>query len=131
LVRAAVDGRPGVEFALQTEQLGTGHAVMACRELLADCDGPVLVVTGDAPLMQSDSVAALLGDYRRRAGGTDETESGCVPLGQSQWHTSTVPPSRLLPSTRDCPLYSLPTFKVANPTLMVKGSPQASPTHPV
>jgi bifunctional UDP-N-acetylglucosamine pyrophosphorylase/glucosamine-1-phosphate N-acetyltransferase/UDP-N-acetylglucosamine pyrophosphorylase len=66
LVRATVDGRPGVEFALQTEQLGTGHAVMACRELLANCDGPVLVVTGDAPLMQSDSVAALLGDYRRR-----------------------------------------------------------------
>jgi bifunctional UDP-N-acetylglucosamine pyrophosphorylase/glucosamine-1-phosphate N-acetyltransferase/UDP-N-acetylglucosamine pyrophosphorylase len=66
LVRAAVDGRPGVQFALQTEQLGTGHAVMACRELLADCDGPVLVVTGDAPLMQSASVAALLADYRRQ-----------------------------------------------------------------
>ncbi len=66
LVRTAIDGRPGVEFALQTEQLGTGHAVMVCRELLANCDGPVLVVTGDSPLMQSDSVAALLGDYRRR-----------------------------------------------------------------
>ena len=61
----AVDGRAGVEFALQTEQLGTGHAVMVCRELLAGCDGPVLVVTGDAPLMQADSVAALLSDYRR------------------------------------------------------------------
>ena len=66
LVRAAIDGRPGVEFALQTEQLGTGHAVMTCRELLAECDGPVLIVTGDAPLMQADSVAALLADYRRR-----------------------------------------------------------------
>ena len=54
LVRAAIDGRAGVEFALQTEQLGTGHAVMACRNVLADCDGPVLVVTGDAPLMQAD-----------------------------------------------------------------------------
>jgi bifunctional UDP-N-acetylglucosamine pyrophosphorylase / glucosamine-1-phosphate N-acetyltransferase len=66
LVRAAVDGRPGVEFVLQTEQLGTGHAVMMCRELLAQCDEPVLIVTGDAPLMQADSVAALLADYRRR-----------------------------------------------------------------
>jgi bifunctional UDP-N-acetylglucosamine pyrophosphorylase / glucosamine-1-phosphate N-acetyltransferase len=65
LVRAAVDGRAGVEFALQTEQLGTGHAVMMCRELLAGCDGPVLVVTGDAPLMQPESVAALLADFRR------------------------------------------------------------------
>jgi bifunctional UDP-N-acetylglucosamine pyrophosphorylase / glucosamine-1-phosphate N-acetyltransferase len=66
MVRAAVDGRPGVEFVLQTQQLGTGHAVMTCRELLAQRDGPVLIVTGDAPLMQADSVAALLADYRRR-----------------------------------------------------------------
>jgi bifunctional UDP-N-acetylglucosamine pyrophosphorylase / glucosamine-1-phosphate N-acetyltransferase len=65
-VRSAIDGRPGVEFVLQTEQLGTGHAVMACRELLADFRGPVLVVTGDAPLMQADSVAALLADFARR-----------------------------------------------------------------
>ena len=34
--------------------------------MLARCEGPVLVVTGDAPLMQADSVAALLADYRRR-----------------------------------------------------------------
>lgn len=66
LVRAALNGRPGVEFALQAEQLGTGHAVMACRDLLADCTGPVLVVTGDAPLMQAESVAALLGEFARR-----------------------------------------------------------------
>ncbi len=66
MVCAAINGRPGVEFALQTEQLGTGHAVMMCRELLADYTGPVLVVTGDAPLMQSDSVVALLTDYQRR-----------------------------------------------------------------
>ena len=46
LVREAINGRPGVEFALQTEQLGTGHAVMVCRELLADYNGPVLIVTG-------------------------------------------------------------------------------------
>ena len=36
-----INGRPGVEFVLQTEQLGTGHAVMTCRELLAQRDGPV------------------------------------------------------------------------------------------
>ena len=66
LVRAAIDGRAGVEFAMQTEQLGTGHAVMACRDLLTNHDGPVLVVTGDAPLMQVDSVAALLKDFARR-----------------------------------------------------------------
>ena len=66
LVRAELQGRQGIEFALQTEQLGTGHAVMACRDLLADYDGPVLVVTGDSPMTQSESVAALLAEFNRR-----------------------------------------------------------------
>lgn len=56
----------GVEFAEQAEQLGTGHAVMMCREQLADFDGPVLVVAGDSPLMQSTSIAALLAEFDRR-----------------------------------------------------------------
>ena len=67
LVRSALKHRDGIEFVLQAEQLGTGHAVMACGDLLADHDGPVLVVTGDSPMMRAESVAALLGEYDRRA----------------------------------------------------------------
>jgi bifunctional UDP-N-acetylglucosamine pyrophosphorylase/glucosamine-1-phosphate N-acetyltransferase len=78
-VKAALAGSPGVEFALQAEQKGTGHAVMMCRDNLKPHDGPVLVLTGDAPLMQASSFAALLEDYRReQAGcviGTAETEN--------------------------------------------------------
>jgi bifunctional UDP-N-acetylglucosamine pyrophosphorylase / glucosamine-1-phosphate N-acetyltransferase len=66
LVRTALDGRQGVEFAVQTQQLGTGHAVMTCRDLLAGYDGPVLVVAGDSPMMQSASITALLADFERR-----------------------------------------------------------------
>jgi len=66
LVRATLDGRRGIDFVLQAEQLGTGHAVMSCREQLLDYDGPVLTVTGDAPLMQAASVAGLLAEYPRR-----------------------------------------------------------------
>ena len=66
LVRSALDGRKNLTFALQAQQLGTGHAVMLCRELLADHNGPVMVVAGDAPLMQADSVAALMAEYLRR-----------------------------------------------------------------
>jgi len=66
LVRAALQGRNGIEFAVQAEQLGTGHAVMACRELLDGHDGAVLVVTGDSPMMQAGSVAALLAEFDRR-----------------------------------------------------------------
>src|SRR4030095_7183302 len=34
LVRELLPGRPGLTFVEQTEQLGTGHAVMVCREEL-------------------------------------------------------------------------------------------------
>ena len=64
-VRAALKERSGVQFALQSEQLGTGHAVMMCREALAGHQGAVLIVTGDSPLIQTDSVSQLLDLYRR------------------------------------------------------------------
>jgi bifunctional UDP-N-acetylglucosamine pyrophosphorylase/glucosamine-1-phosphate N-acetyltransferase/UDP-N-acetylglucosamine pyrophosphorylase len=66
LVRETLNGRKNLTFTLQAEQLGTGHAVMVCRELLAEHHGPVMVVAGDAPLMQTDTVAALLAEYERR-----------------------------------------------------------------
>lgn len=65
LVRETLDGWPGVTFADQTEQLGTGHAVMMCRDQLKDHVGAVLVVAGDSPLMQSDSIASLLEEFER------------------------------------------------------------------
>ena len=60
LVRSELADRPGVEFVTQEPQNGTGHAVMVCRDLLAEHDGPVVIVAGDSPLLQSDSVRALL-----------------------------------------------------------------------
>lgn len=63
-VRTALAGRPKVEFVEQTEQLGTGHAVMVCREAIANHDGPVLIVTGDSPLVQSSSIGKLLAEFR-------------------------------------------------------------------
>lgn len=65
-VRAALAGRANVTFVEQHEQLGTGHAVMVCREELAAQDGPVLVVTGDSPLLQTSSVCKLLAEYDRQ-----------------------------------------------------------------
>jgi bifunctional UDP-N-acetylglucosamine pyrophosphorylase/glucosamine-1-phosphate N-acetyltransferase/UDP-N-acetylglucosamine pyrophosphorylase len=52
-----------IEFALQAEQLGTGHAVMMCRAYLQHHDGPVVVVAGDSPMLQADSIEALLEDF--------------------------------------------------------------------
>jgi bifunctional UDP-N-acetylglucosamine pyrophosphorylase/glucosamine-1-phosphate N-acetyltransferase/UDP-N-acetylglucosamine pyrophosphorylase len=64
-VRQALADRPGLEFVEQTEQLGTGHAVMVCRDQLRDHDGPVLVLTGDSPLFQPRSIQQLLLVYER------------------------------------------------------------------
>jgi len=59
-VRAALADQPDVEFVLQEQQRGTGDAVKACRALLADHDGPALVVVGDEPLLRPEPLAALL-----------------------------------------------------------------------
>jgi bifunctional UDP-N-acetylglucosamine pyrophosphorylase/glucosamine-1-phosphate N-acetyltransferase len=66
LVRQELGGIPGVEFAEQTEQLGTGHAVMMCRDALARHAGPVVVVAGDSPMLQAESVATLLAEFAHR-----------------------------------------------------------------
>ena len=63
LVEAAVGGRPNVSFVEQTEQRGTGHAVMMCRDRLTEHDGPVIVVAGDSPMLRSESLARLLDEY--------------------------------------------------------------------
>src|SRR5262245_59961102 len=59
-VKAALKHHPDVEFALQSERKGTGHAVMMCAEQLESHDGAVLVLAGDTPLLRSSSLAALL-----------------------------------------------------------------------
>ncbi|MBQ7453545.1 MAG: bifunctional UDP-N-acetylglucosamine diphosphorylase/glucosamine-1-phosphate N-acetyltransferase GlmU [Selenomonadaceae bacterium] len=41
----------GVEFVLQAEQLGTGHAVLCARENFADSEGTLLILCGDTPLL--------------------------------------------------------------------------------
>jgi UDP-N-acetylglucosamine diphosphorylase/glucosamine-1-phosphate N-acetyltransferase len=63
LVRQELSSRsPSPQFALQSEQLGTGHAVMMCRKLLKNQTGPTIVLAGDSPLVQPDSLRELF-DY--------------------------------------------------------------------
>nr|WP_298411467.1 bifunctional UDP-N-acetylglucosamine diphosphorylase/glucosamine-1-phosphate N-acetyltransferase GlmU [uncultured Halomonas sp.] len=53
-----------VEFALQTEQKGTGHAVAQAMDKLAD--GKVLVLYGDVPLIHRETLAALLDEVNEQ-----------------------------------------------------------------
>jgi bifunctional UDP-N-acetylglucosamine pyrophosphorylase/glucosamine-1-phosphate N-acetyltransferase/UDP-N-acetylglucosamine pyrophosphorylase len=62
-VRKTLAHRRNLTFVEQKQQLGTGHAVMVCREELVGRDGPVLIVTGDSPLLQVASVQTLFDRY--------------------------------------------------------------------
>ncbi len=48
-----------VDCVVQSEQLGTGHAVMQAAPMLEDFDGDVLVLSGDVPMLSPATVAAL------------------------------------------------------------------------
>ncbi|MEX2138658.1 MAG: NTP transferase domain-containing protein [Pirellulales bacterium] len=66
LVRTALANRAGVTFVEQTEQLGTGHAVMVCRQELARRDdAAAFVLAGDSPMMQASSLTALVQAFAR------------------------------------------------------------------
>ena len=59
-VPAAFEGRD-VHWALQAEQHGTGHAVMQAMPAIPD-DAMVLVLYGDVPLVQLDTLARLVAE---------------------------------------------------------------------
>jgi UDP-N-acetylglucosamine diphosphorylase/glucosamine-1-phosphate N-acetyltransferase len=66
LVRELLQGRPELTFVEQTAQLGTGHAVMVCREELSRRGRvAVLVVTGDSPMMQPSSLATMAREFAK------------------------------------------------------------------
>ena len=56
--------QPGVEFIEQTQQLGTGHAVLQTADALKDLEGDVLVLSGDVPLLSEKTARALIGYHR-------------------------------------------------------------------
>jgi bifunctional UDP-N-acetylglucosamine pyrophosphorylase/glucosamine-1-phosphate N-acetyltransferase len=51
---------PGARAVLQAEQLGSGHAARVALDAVPDLEGPVLVVNGDAPLLRTATLTALV-----------------------------------------------------------------------
>ena len=70
-VRAAFADRDDLEWAVQAEQRGTGHACMVAEPALGDFDGPLLVVCGDTPLLTARTLHSLLETHA--ASGADVT----------------------------------------------------------
>src|SRR5436190_4060536 len=80
-VRAALGdtfrgGTLPLDYVLQSEQLGTGHAVLMAAPLLREYHGPVLVMYGDTPLLRSDTLSSLVA--RHRTSGAFLTMLTCI-----------------------------------------------------
>jgi len=56
---AWLPGAP-LRFAVQAEQLGTAHAVLAAREALAGHRGRIAIVSGDTPLLRAETLRAVV-----------------------------------------------------------------------
>jgi len=52
-----------IQFAIQEEQLGTGHAIMQATPMLADFTGEVLILSGDVPLLKEETVNRLIDEH--------------------------------------------------------------------
>lgn len=69
-VRAAVaDASPGAAFAEQHEQRGTGHAVLCALPAIAGAAGPVLILSGDVPLLAAATLRRLVDAAARGSSG--------------------------------------------------------------
>lgn len=58
--RAALSHDASVEVVLQSEQLGTAHAVDQARAVLEGFDGDVAVLFGDTPFLQAETLERML-----------------------------------------------------------------------
>src|SRR4051794_9643681 len=58
-VEAAIAGRD-VSIAVQAEQKGTGHAVQQAQATLAGYDGPVLILYGDTPFVEAETLRRMI-----------------------------------------------------------------------
>lgn len=57
---------PNIEYVVQKEQLGTGHAVIQAKDKLENFEGTVMVLCGDTPLLKETTLKKLY-DYHRES----------------------------------------------------------------
>ena len=55
-----------VDYIIQKEQLGTGHAVLCSENWLNGFEGNVMVVVGDAPFLDKKTVRGLIAKFKSK-----------------------------------------------------------------
>ena len=48
------------ELVIQKQRLGTGHAVLQCKDSLQNYNGHIVILVGDVPLITSDTIKELI-----------------------------------------------------------------------
>jgi bifunctional UDP-N-acetylglucosamine pyrophosphorylase/glucosamine-1-phosphate N-acetyltransferase len=59
LRKSGQEASADLQFVTQTEQKGTGHAVMAARDRLSEHKGSLVLVAGDVPLIKGETLRNL------------------------------------------------------------------------
>ena len=54
-----------IKYAVQEEQLGTGHAIMQAESLLKDYDGDVMILYGDTPLLRYETLKKMYETHKK------------------------------------------------------------------
>jgi bifunctional UDP-N-acetylglucosamine pyrophosphorylase / glucosamine-1-phosphate N-acetyltransferase len=81
-VEGALKKRPGLSFALQEPQLGTGHALLQAESVLRSRDGTLVLLSGDVPLLRSATLERLVRHHHNRgAAATVLTARVADPAG--------------------------------------------------
>ena len=82
VLKAAIGKRPGLTFAVQEPQLGTGHALLQAEPALRGAQGTVVLLSGDVPLLRADTLVSLVRMHQsRRAAATVLTADVPAPDG--------------------------------------------------
>jgi bifunctional UDP-N-acetylglucosamine pyrophosphorylase/glucosamine-1-phosphate N-acetyltransferase len=77
-VEKAIGGRE-VSVAIQAEQKGTGHAVQQAAEALSGYDGPVLILYGDTPFVEAETLRRMLDRLDGEGGPGVVVLASCPP----------------------------------------------------
>ncbi|QPJ66368.1 MAG: NTP transferase domain-containing protein [Candidatus Nitrohelix vancouverensis] len=72
-VREAFQGEADLQYVLQAEQLGTGHAAAQAKEVLQEFSGDLLILCGDMPFIRTETLQEML-SLRQ------STKAACVML---------------------------------------------------
>ena len=60
LVQERLSHHDGLRFVVQEPQLGTGHALLQAEPLLRGKEGTLVLLSGDVPLLEAETLRALL-----------------------------------------------------------------------